>query len=332
MRFRVWSLVLPLALMLALVPVCARAQQRDPAAAQALFDEALALMKQGNHAAACPKLTESQRLDPGVGTQFHLADCFEKIGRTASAWVLFLEVESVAKASSQPDRERVASLRAKRLEARLPRLKIEVPPGRNVPGLEVVRDGMAVGSVQWGTPIPVDPGRHEIVSSAPGRRSVALEVEAGEGETVTFEVPELTLRRVTSEREPPLESAPLSEPDGPDDPPMGWIIGLGGVGVVGLGVGGAFALMARAEYEESKAECLPTDPNRCSVQGVQVRNGAIRKGNVATIAIVAGGAALAGAGVVFLVTRSSSKPEARELVGTFALAPGLALVNVGGKF
>src|SRR5262245_34306285 len=108
MRLRVWSsLVLPLALLF--VPAPVRAQQRDPAAAQALFDEALKLMKKGRHAEACPKLTESQRLDPGVGTQFHLADCFENVGRVASAWALFLEVESVAKASSQPDREKVAA-------------------------------------------------------------------------------------------------------------------------------------------------------------------------------------------------------------------------------
>ncbi len=289
-------------------------------------------MKKGRHADACPKLTESQRLDPGVGTQFHLADCFEKIGRTASAWALFLEVESVAKASRQADRERVAAARAKRLEARLARLRIDVPEGRNVPGLEVTRDGMAVGSAQWGTAIPVDPGPHELVSSAPGRRSTSVRVEAREGEAATFEVPELAPQQ--AEPPPVAEGAPAAiEAGEPSERPMGWILALGGAGVVGVGIGTAFVLMARSDYQASRSECLPSDPNLCSVHGVEVRNGAIRKGNVATVAFVAGGAALAGAGVLFLVTGSSgASKEQSSLEGGVAVAPGAAWMSLRGRF
>ena len=62
------------------------AQERDPAAAQALFDQGRDLMRQNKHAEACPKLAESNRLDPAIGTLFHLADCYEQSGRVASAW------------------------------------------------------------------------------------------------------------------------------------------------------------------------------------------------------------------------------------------------------
>ncbi len=56
------------------------------AAAQVLFDDALKLTNAGRYAEACPKFKSAQDLDPGMATQFRLADCYEHIGKTASAW------------------------------------------------------------------------------------------------------------------------------------------------------------------------------------------------------------------------------------------------------
>ena len=60
--------------------------QSDSAAARALFAEGRNLMADERYAEACPKFEESLRLDHGMGTQFNLAHCWEKLGRTASAW------------------------------------------------------------------------------------------------------------------------------------------------------------------------------------------------------------------------------------------------------
>src|SRR5260370_42415008 len=103
------------------------AAPRDPAAAQALFDEGMALIKARDFAKACPKLAESQRLDPGIGTQFHLADCYERQGLVASACAQFLEVASLAMAPGPTDRGQAARKRAQKLRPRFPRLPLVGP-------------------------------------------------------------------------------------------------------------------------------------------------------------------------------------------------------------
>ncbi len=66
-------------------PAFAQQSAEKAASAQALYDEGLRLMGVGEFAAACPKFAASQKLDPAMGTKFRLADCYEKIGKTASA-------------------------------------------------------------------------------------------------------------------------------------------------------------------------------------------------------------------------------------------------------
>ena len=133
---------------LATLATSTMAQERDPAAAQALFDSARELLKQGKLAEACAKFQESNRLDPALATQFQLANCYEQTGRIATAWAAFLQVASTSRATNQTAREEVARDRAAKLEARLPRLVINVPEPSKVPGLEIRRNGMLVGSAQ----------------------------------------------------------------------------------------------------------------------------------------------------------------------------------------
>ncbi|WP_437519845.1 hypothetical protein WME79_25260 [Sorangium sp. So ce726] len=178
--------LLALAMFLAALLSGGRDARADTAAAQALFDAAKQLMAQGKYADACPKLEESQRLDPGIGTQFNLAACYEQLGRTASAWSMFLEVAGASKAAGQLEREKVARQRAAALEPRLIRLTITAPADAPA-DLQVKRDGALVGRAQWGTPVPVDPGKHTVEASAAGRAPFARSVEltrAGASETL----------------------------------------------------------------------------------------------------------------------------------------------------
>src|ERR1051326_9215354 len=99
------SVLLVVTAVLLAAPVHAEPTASDKAAAEGLFGDARKLMEAGNYREACPKLEASQRLDPGVGTLLNLADCYEHSGRTASAWMEFLEAASAARESGSADRE-----------------------------------------------------------------------------------------------------------------------------------------------------------------------------------------------------------------------------------
>jgi len=326
-------------LSLTLVTSAAHAEPRDPVAAQALFDDARKLMLTGQYAEACPKLAESQRLDPGIGTAFNLADCDEKIGLIASAWALFLEVASQARASGEAEREAAAKGRAAKLEPKLPRLRIRVGADNRPPGLEITRDGIAVGPAQWGSVVPVDPGRHEIVAKAPGRQTFTRSVTAEQGVVLDFELPPLApgadaAPAAAAATPVAAAGAPAPEPSekrtssGPS--PLVYV--LGGVGIVGVGVGTTFSFMAMADNDDSKTHCNPSDPNKCSAEGVEQRNSAIKKGNVATVGFVVGGASLAGALVLWLVGGSSGDSSKAGVTAGGNVGANGGELHLSGRF
>jgi hypothetical protein len=299
----------------------AQAQVQTPApggtnvAAEALFEDARALVAAGNFADACPKFAESERLGPSVSTLLNLANCWEKVGRTATAWATYREAASAANAAGRKDYLATALRHADALAPKLARLTLTVP--QPVPGIQVKRDGVAVESAEWGTGIPVDTGSHSIEASAPGRKAwqVALDV-AQDGAQASVSVP---LLEEAPESPAPAPAPPASAaaspglqpttPQGTEEAsPSGGggtqrAIGgvIGGLGVVGLGIGTVFAVIAKNKYNESKAngQC-PTDPNICNATGVAERNDARDDGNVATVAFGAGAVALVAGAVIWL--------------------------------
>ena len=92
------TLAAALTLLVTLSPVVAAAQSSsgDKAAADALFDEGKRLLAAGDTAQACAKFETSMKLFDQLGTRLNLADCYEKVGRTASAWAEFREAASLA--------------------------------------------------------------------------------------------------------------------------------------------------------------------------------------------------------------------------------------------
>ncbi len=238
------------------------ASEADDAAARALFNEGRKLVDSGSYAEGCIKFEQSLKLDPGLGTSFNLADCEERIGRTASAWTRFLDVAAATKLQGQQERERVARARAAALEPRLSRLSLEV--GAKVDGLVVERDGMPVDSAAWGMALPIDPGEHVIGAKAPGKEpwSETISVSAGPS-TLRVRVPEL---QSVPQRPPPATPAfpPAKPPASPVQAATGVEQGrplspaslvLGTVGAVVLSTGGVFAVAMSSENDQAKSLC-----------------------------------------------------------------------------
>jgi hypothetical protein len=307
------------------------------AAATALFDDARKLMAAGKFAEACPKLEESLRLASGIGTLYNLADCYEKTGRTASAWTGFRGVVAQATTAGQKDRVSAARDRVKAIEPKLSRMKIEV--ASPVPAIRVMCDDLETASPFWGTAVPVDPGDHIVRATAPGFTPWETKVTVGaQSAFVTVEVPALTPVREPAPAKSAAPGGPLP-PDAPIKPvaalrsepsPSGsrWQVPVGitglGLGVAGIGVSVALGFIAKSKADA--AAC--NDKDICSQAGVDQRDAARRLGDVGT-AVFIGGAVFAAGGALLLITApSATRRDARA--AWLSVTPGG--VGVAGRF
>ena len=326
--------------LLAAVP--ARAQNAtDKASADALFDEAKRLMEAKRFAEACPKLADSQRLDPAVGTLLNLALCYRQNGQTASAWSTYREAAAQARTQGQSDREELARTEATALEKELTRLVIEVPPEARVNGLEIKRDGTLVPPGLWGIPSPVDPGVRAIDVSAPAKKPIHLEATTqGAGGTAKVVIPVL--------HDAPVAPAPKPAPLGPvtQPPPTSQESGsggtvqlvsglvLGGAGAAAIATGTIFGLLSvahnkAADNNREKADEATTEAALEKYNGrvESHESDADSARTVGFICVGVGAAALIG-GVVLIATRPKGEPEKTAL----QLIPEFGQDQVGLRF
>jgi serine/threonine-protein kinase len=273
-------------------------------------------MQNGRYAEACPKLEDSQRLDPGIGTLYNLADCFEHVGRTASAWSRFREVAGQAVASGQASRADVARGRAQALEPKLVRLTVEVAPENADMGAEVTRDGTVLLRSLWGTGVPVDPGKHTIAASLQGQKAWEQVVEVG-AKNVTVSIPKLapiSTPRAIPPSAPPVETA-KPQPSVAVAPrswqqPLG--ITLTALGAVGLGVGTGIGLSAKASYDRVTADGCNSS-HQCDDGTRQKQRSLATQGNISTGVFLGGAAFLVGGLVVWISAPSKSPNEPAKL-------------------
>jgi hypothetical protein len=289
------------------------------AAAQALFVEGRRLVIDGRYLEGCAKLEQSQRLDPAPGTQINLADCYEKSGRLASAWLAFHDASASAQRIGRLDWANQARERAQGLELRVPHLTIVVDDAS--PGLAVRRDGALVESSTLGSPVPVDPGAYEVAAFAPLRRPWSTRVVVEASTHVVLHVPVLAEECLVPPKVPAIVVARPKAPIGPIERTIA--LGLAAVAVVPIALGSYFGVVAITRNDQATVLC-PT-PSRCTApQAIGLIEQARRNATAANVAFGVGAVLFASAGGLFLL---APKDDAHPSVAVECRGTTVALVG-----
>ena len=338
---------LPVAVLLTLAMAVTEsvALARDPAAATALFDEGKRLVEKGDLEAACPKFLASLEADPRLGTKLSLAACYERAGKTASAWAAFQDAAAMADKAGPSEKARgeFAVRHVRDLEPKLSRLRVSAPDP--VPGLVITRDGQIVHAATYGVAVPVDPGAHEIAGNAPGYETWTQTVTIGAEPETTVTVPALT-RLETPAPSPtppspvpspvpspsPGRPGPSPAPDAPSGgtPPLRWVgYGTGAAGVALVAVGLVFGAKASSKWSDAEKMCTgDSEPLQCTHEGVTLRDEAASAATLSTVFVAVGAVAIGG-GITMILLSPSRSPRKVGLVPTVS-PDGVGLVVAGG--
>ncbi len=213
--------------------------------------------------------------------------------------------------------------------------------GRDVTGASLVIDGKAYAERLDGRAIVLDPGEHEFRFDAPGQDPVIAKFVMREGERDRREniligpppppAPPSAQPPLAAQPVAPAADAASGKPGGADGSgqrTLGLVVG--GVGVAGLGVGRLFGLIASSQWSSSQRACSSTSCTNHD-QAVSDKSSASSSALVATISFIAGGAALAAGGVIYLTAPARAPNASAIQVGPTAL-PGGGGMLVHGTF
>src|SRR5262249_1658891 len=92
------------------------------------FNQARTLMKAGNYADAIPLLQESLQIRETCGALLNLGDCYEKLGRLASATSYFDRAHAIFEEAKDEKRMGEAAARATALRPMLSTITIKIEP------------------------------------------------------------------------------------------------------------------------------------------------------------------------------------------------------------
>jgi hypothetical protein len=287
-------------------------------AAKALFDEGRALFDAGKLHEACEKFTASYALYKKGSTLLNLAICHRREGKLASAWIEFTEARAQAARDGNAEATKIAEKAVLEIGPQVPQLRLSF--AERPQGLEVQLDGVTLEPAALDASIPIDPGAHELVARAPGKRKWRERVDATAGSTAAVTIPPLEREEATTASptpQPPQKPPPPpSNAEPPRDKPSSTRRTVGfvaiGVGVVAAAGGTYFGVRALGKRSDAEAACAA---NRCD-EGRAMNDQGVTSAWIANGAI-AGAVVFGAVGAYLLLTSPSASAATRPAVLTF---------------
>jgi hypothetical protein len=264
-------------------------------------------------AGKCPeaieKLSRAESLYHAPTILGRLGECQVSVGQIVLGTENLNRVVREQLPANAPKAFKTAQERAgKVLETALPRiayLTVIIEPQDAKPAVTV--SGSVVAGALIGVERPTDPGKREVVATAPGYLEAKTEVELAEGahQTVTLKLtPDPNAPLATAA--PAATVAPATTPPPSSEKASGGggktlsyvMLGLGGVGLITGGVTGAMALGKKSELDCPDKTCTGSEADELD--------------NANTLALVSTigfgvGIAATTLGVILLVTSGSGK-------------------------
>lgn len=322
-------------------------------AARRLYAQAMDDERKGDWTGALAKLERVGTVRMTASTRLHMGICEEKLGHLVAALSHYQAAESQAAMDNKPEVATAAKAPIQRLQAKLPKLTVVVPPAlaQSAKDLDVLLDGKPMARGLYGIEIRVDVGPHKIEATAPGYKPFAMSYEAVESAAQNVEVkleraptpaptptptpvpvPTPSTSSSTPAPAPTLGARPEDHtlPPRDEEPKKSSALAIGTtagtVVLAGLGVG-AF-LYAGSLASDAKDECRSLMPAQCDE-----KKGPIRTWDALALGAWAG--ATVGAVVATIAWVSYAKGSRSAWIGPAVdPRPGAASggATIGGRF
>lgn len=262
--------------------------------------------KQGKWEDAKAAYEKALELDDKPETRVRLAAVEDKLGRLVEA------AEHLKKALESKKLSFAQSTKAKgqlkSLEKRIPTLTFDLPKGF---GGTVKLDDRELSAGELSSPVPANPGKHEVKAEAEGMKPFTESVELAEKDKKNLSVlmTELPKEEPTSDGEPEKDKPTKSGGSNT----LAYV--ALGVGVVGVGVGAFMGLQAKSTKSEIDDKCKN---GVCQEGERDLYDKGKTQADIATVGFIVGAVGI-GAGTVLLLTggkggKVESKTSARRVV------------------
>jgi hypothetical protein len=304
----------------------------ETAAARALAVDGLKLAQAGKCDEAIPKLDRAEKIHHSAIVLSRLGECNVSVGKLVEG------TEDLRKVLREPLPANPSPALSKAYEhaqiildsakPKIAALTISVGNKSQPTDLHLMVDGQAVPVALIDSELPADPGDHLVEATAPGylKAMARVNLSTADKKTVTLKLeidpnasvvaPHSSDAAAASVVAPApsvhtaaTESASSPPPVPPSSPSHAAAYVAWGMGVVGVGVGSAFGLIAMKDKHDIVQRC---GSDACTADSSQSLDNAKRSGNISTIAFGVGGVGLL-LGTVLYFTVGGSSQEAGSL-------------------